>query len=114
LTRVISIGLFDDTNIQLGIYCLSSAGLRTLIKRVQHLNTVLRATMLFCGLGFCRWGYEERPQTECGREELDIGRDTVQDLQIRRLTYFGHVVQMNTDRYPHVTHVADVLGEERR
>jgi len=33
-------------------------------------------------------------------EELDIHKDIVQVLQTRRLTYFGHVTRMGSDRYP--------------
>jgi len=34
--------------------------------------------------------------------KLAIDRDIVELLQIRRLTYFGHVSQMQPERYPHV------------
>jgi len=35
-------------------------------------------------------------------KELDIEKDTVHVLQTRRLTYFGHVNRMHTQRYPYV------------
>ena len=35
-------------------------------------------------------------------KELSIKKDNVKVLQIRRLTYLGHVSQMEKDRFPHI------------
>ena len=36
------------------------------------------------------------------QKELHIHKDIVQVQQTRRLTYFGHVTRMGSDRYPHL------------
>ena len=35
-------------------------------------------------------------------KELSVERDIVEVLQIRRLTYLGHITCMKHDRFPHV------------
>jgi len=53
------------------------------------------------------------------QKELDIHKDIVQVLQTRRLTYFGHVTRMGSDRYPHLllhgyTHGRRAKGRPRK
>jgi len=47
-------------------------------------------------------------------KELSIEKDVVEVLQSRRLTYFGHVIRMENDRFPHIytdTHMVTVPEE---
>jgi len=50
-------------------------------------------------------------------KELNVEKDIVQVLQTRRLTYFGHVNRMQTERYPDIQpqrqwgHELDLLGK---
>ena len=41
---------------------------------------------------------------------LAIDRDIVELLQIRRLTYFGHVSRMQPERYPHILLHGHIAG----
>jgi len=36
-------------------------------------------------------------------KDLAIDKDIVEEVRTRRLSYFGHVVRMDSQRYPHVT-----------
>ena len=42
--------------------------------------------------------------------KLAIDRDIVELLQIRRLTYFGHVSRMQPKRYPHILLHGHIAG----
>jgi len=44
-------------------------------------------------------------------KDLAIDKDNVDILQIRRLTYFGHVIRMAPCRYPHISFHGYVQGQ---
>jgi len=53
------------------------------------------------------------------RNELHLEQDIVDVIQTRRLTYFGHVVRMNSSRYPNVmlyghTHGTRPVGRPKK
>jgi len=52
------------------------------------------------------WNIKDRSQTKCGCsfhvvKVLNVEKDIVDVVKIRRLTYFGHVTCMKSSRLPH-------------
>jgi len=45
-------------------------------------------------------------------KELSIEKDIVDLLQVRRMTYFGHVSRMDNDRFPKLATHTDIGREE--
>ena len=48
------------------------------------------------------------------KKELDINLSIVQIIQKRRLSYFGHVVRMNEERYPNMLLCGQIEGSRPR
>ena len=48
------------------------------------------------------------------RKDLAIDKDIIDILQIRRLTYYGHVIRMAPCRYPHISLHGYIHGQRPR
>jgi len=66
-----------------------------------ELNTRFRVFEMSCLRRIARVTRHDRVRNEVIRSNLKIKRDIVEKVELRRLSYFGHVARMNQNRFPY-------------
>jgi len=68
----------------------------------EELNKRLRVFELSCLRRIAGVTRQGRVRNEVIRSNLEIRRDIVEKVELRRLSYLGHVARINQNRFPYI------------
>jgi len=80
----------------------------------EELNKRLRVFEMRCLRRIAGVTRQDCVKNEVIRRNLKIIRDIVEKVELRRLSYFGHVARMDHNRFPYITIHGRVNGCRRR
>jgi len=80
----------------------------------EDLNKRLRAFEMSCLRRIAGVTRQDRVRNEVIRSNLKMKRDIVERVELRRLSYFGHVARMNQNHFPYIAMHGRMNGCRRR